>query len=88
MILPERDRSVLPLPADNLNYEEWSYNLRFPSDASLYDIRDQVTKALCEEALRRAEEQERSSQPSRISRFSFYRYMKYFDIECDDETVA
>jgi PAS domain S-box-containing protein len=89
MILPERGKMSIPLPADNLNYEEWSYNLRFPSDASLYEIRDQVTKALCEEALRRAEgNKKEAANILGISRFSFYRYMKYYDIECDDETAS
>jgi PAS domain S-box-containing protein len=89
MILPERGKTGLPLPADELNYEEWSYNLGFPSSASLYEIRDQVTKALCEEALRRADgNKKEAANLLGISRFSFYRYMKYYDIECDDETEA
>lgn len=87
LILPDRGKMGLPIPADDLNYEEWSYHLRFPSSASLYDIRDQVTKALCEEALRRAEgNKKEAANLLGISRFSFYRYMKYYDIECDDET--
>ncbi len=89
MILPDRGRLGLSIPSEGMNYEEWSYNLRFPSDASLYDIRDQVTKALCEEALRRAEGNKKEAATLLgISRFSFYRYMKYYDIESDDETEA
>jgi PAS domain S-box-containing protein len=89
LILPDRGRVGLSVPSKGMNYEEWSYRLRFPSDASLYDIRDQVTKALCEEALRRAEgNKKEAASLLGISRFSFYRYMKYYDIESDDETEA
>ncbi len=46
-----------------------------------------MTKALCEEALRRAEGNKKEAAALLgISRFSFYRYMKYYDIESDDET--
>lgn len=87
LILPERGHLDVPIPPEELSYEEWSYNLRFPSEASLYEIRDQVTQALCEEALRRAGgNKKEAANLLGISRFSFYRYMKYYDIESDDVT--
>jgi PAS domain S-box-containing protein len=87
LILPERGRLDLPIPPEDLSYEEWSYNLRFPSEVGLYEIRDQVTRALCEEALRRAHgNKKEAASLLGISRFSFYRYMKFYDIESDDVT--
>jgi DNA-binding NtrC family response regulator len=87
LILPDRDRFDIPVPQEDLTLEDWSWHLRFPSSANLYEIRDQVTQSLCEEALRRAQGNKKlAAGMLGISRFTFYRYMKYYDIECDEET--
>jgi two-component system response regulator AtoC len=74
-----------PLPPLIPGQTEWSRRVTFPSAGlSLRDITDEITKALCEEALQRCKGNKKdAAQLLGIARDSLYRYMKEFEIESE-----
>jgi len=76
---------VLPLPPGYRG--SWSHRVSFPEERSLHDVTDEVTRVLCEEALRRTNGvRNGAARMLRISRDSLYRYMKRFGLEREDES--
>ncbi|MFH0822497.1 MAG: sigma 54-interacting transcriptional regulator [Pseudomonadota bacterium] len=74
-------------PVADVATEDWCVDLRFPSDLTIQGIRDQVTQAVCLEALRRSRGNKKmAAEFLGVSRFSFYRYLNYFSIRTDDVT--
>ncbi len=75
----------LPLPSLIPGQTEWSRQVTFPSPGhSLRDITDEITKALCVEALQRCKGNKKdAAQLLGIARDSLYRYLKEFGIESE-----
>jgi|GEM_PF-177158 len=74
-----------PLPSLIPGQTEWSRQVTFPTPGrSLRDITDEITKALCVEALQRCKGNKRdAARLLGIARDSLYRYMKEFGIESE-----
>jgi PAS domain S-box-containing protein len=65
----------IPLP--HHTDRDWKYSVGLPLDRTLYDIREDLTVALCKEALRRSQgNRTEAARVLGISRHSLYRFMK------------
>ena len=77
--------SELPFPPLIQSQTEWSHRVAFPTPGhSLRNITDEITKALCVEALQRCRGNKRdAARLLGIARDSLYRYLKEFGIESE-----
>jgi DNA-binding NtrC family response regulator len=65
----------IPLPHNDCH--DWQCSLSFSPGRTLYDMRDELTEALCAEALRRSQgNRTEAARLLGISRHSLYRFMK------------
>ncbi len=86
-MLSEQGDIRLVLPNVGGDLEEWSFKVPFPSDTTLRDITDDVTRAICAEALRRSRRGKKgAAQLLGISRDALYRHMRRLRIEGDSVT--
>ncbi len=82
LMLSDGPRLNLALPQLPVPDTPWSYQLTFPALRTLHDVTDEVTRALCEEALRRVDGNKKAAaELLGISRYSLYRYLRYYGIE-------
>lgn len=89
VMLSEGGKVDLVMPSLDAATGEWSYQVRFPEDRQLGDIIHDITRSLCEEALRRSGGSRKGAAGLLgISRQSLYRYMKSYALESDFETHA
>ena len=82
LILWDGVNSELPLPCLIPDQAAWSRQVTFPTPGrSLRDITDEITKAMCVEALQRCKGNKRdAANLLGIARDSLYRYLKEFEI--------
>ena len=87
LILPndaDQDITFSASPGGSYN---WTYSTPFPPKSGLDVIRNEITRSLCEEALKRTKGNKKASAKLLgISRYSLYRHMKSFGLECDNVT--
>ncbi len=89
LMLSDGPRLNLALPQLPVPDTPWSYQLTFPDLRTLHDVTDDVTRALCEEALRRVDGNKKAAaELLGISRYSLYRHLRYFGIEGENVTDA
>ncbi len=89
LILPDRHQISFPIPAEKAGADNWQCSLKFPADMSLCKIRNEITRSLCVEALRRTHGNKRKAAGLLgISRYSFYRHLKLIGIECENVTLG
>jgi PAS domain S-box-containing protein len=73
---------TLSVPQLSKHSEEWKYSVDFSTSKSLPEIKDDLTKSFCVEALKRCRgNRVRASRLLGISRDSLYRYIDQFKLE-------
>jgi DNA-binding NtrC family response regulator len=88
VMLWEGERLDLHLPLQEKPEDDWSYRLRFHSGRTLRDVTDEVTRSLCEEALRATGgNKKEAAQLLGISRAALYRTMERLGLMSVDETL-
>lgn len=84
LILPEKDLPDFYASSASDISDGWTCRLQFPTDVRLADIRNDISRALCLEALRRSRGNKKAAAKLLgISRYSFYRYLKRYGLECE-----
>ena len=77
LMLWDKDRFEVAIPALEKSDEDWFYSVGFPLNRGLHDVTDEITGSLCRAALRRAGgSKQAAARMLGISRNSLYRYMK------------
>jgi transcriptional regulator of acetoin/glycerol metabolism len=86
-MLADGGRLYLRPPVVDAECLESSYDLSLALDRTLREVTDEVTKAMCLEALKRSNgNKKEAASILDISRDSLYRYIKRFGIESESET--
>ncbi len=84
VMLSDGNKVDLVIPSLDEPTGDWSYHVRFPERRQLTDIINDVTRGLCEEALRRSGGNRKdAAHLLGISRQSLYRYMKSYGLGFD-----
>lgn len=86
-MLSERGDIRMVLPHVGKDAQEWSIRVHFPTEKTLRDTTDEVTRSIVAEALRRSRRGKRgAAQLLGISRDALYRHMKRLDLTGDSVT--
>jgi DNA-binding NtrC family response regulator len=66
---------------------EWCHKICFPENRTLHQVTDEVMSSLCAEALRRSHgNRKQAAELLGISRYTLYRYLKYYGLEGEKVT--
>ncbi len=77
VMLSKGSKLQVEMPSHTAGPHEWTYEVRFPDRQNLPDIVDEITRSLCDEALRRTRGSRKDAALLLgISRQSLYRYIK------------
>jgi PAS domain S-box-containing protein len=75
---PVIEPSVTSLPVDD---RDWSYEVCFPTESTLREVLDEVTRSVCREAILRTNGSKKAAAEALgISRDTLYRYLKRFGL--------
>jgi len=87
LMLWDKGRFEVAIPALEKNGEDWSYSVEFPLGRCLHDVTGEITESLCRAALRRSGGRKKeAARILGISRNSLYRYMKRLGIPLESGT--
>jgi len=87
LILSDGEQLNLTLPILERSDRNWSHTVTFPHGSCLRDVTDEITKALCLEALKRCQGNKKGAASLLgIARDSLYRYLKQFGMESENQT--